>query len=527
MKKYIYIFLLTYIMIFISCDDGFEELNVNPQKPVTADVRAVYNGISSSYPGFGTEQTFLRNELLYSSTQLAGLSRKIGVDPFSRVNLFNGLYTKLANIRWVEDELTKEETFNVTNASAMVKIAKAYFAFKITDFYGDIPFTEAGKAYLSGENQNVHPVYDDSKTIYLACLEDLKWAVDNIVESPDNTYLSFAGTDAFYSGDMLKWKKLANTLRLRYALRISEKEPALAAEIISDAINKPLIETKGEAFVFDRIAANSTGTQSGSFRAAGSAGVRLGQTMWNAMSDSNDEDGSGIFDPRIYVYFEPNMDDKWIAVSQDFEAGISPIDEADVYDRNRIADYDHPTTHVNHYAAVNTNLIHSSTDRTPIVTLSEAYFLKAEIYARGIGVTANMTMAEENYYAGINASVDFWYDVVDSDLTVWNDPLSVNVPPTVTEIDNLLNHPQVIFTGTDSEKLNKIYEQRWVSLFWLPEEAHFLQSRTGGTPLTGTRGNFYRLPYPDTEGSYNLDNYNAAVTKMGGDDSTIKLWWMK
>ena len=388
----------------------------------------------------------------------------------------------------------------------MLKIAKALLTLKTTDLYGDMPFSEAGLGFFTGGDQILRPVYDDSKNIYTTCLEDLKWANDNIEESPDDTYLNFGSTDSYYNGNLLKWRKLANTLRLRYALRISEKEPALAGEIIADILNtgQPLIEgttSTSEDLTYNRIAANDTNHLIGAFRAAGSNGVRMGETIWNFMSDSDDEDGSGIYDPRIYAYFEPNKDDKWIAVTQDFEGGISPTDDGDIYHGSRRNNYDNGR-HTNHYAAVNTRFIMSRTSRTPVVTSAEAFFLKAEAYARGIGVAANDALAEENYYNGIRASVNYWYSVIANDLdaTEWSQyPLTINIPPTTTEMDTFLNHANVIYTGTTDEKLDKIYGQRWASLFWLTEEAHFLQTRTERTPIIGSKDSFYRLPYPDTE----------------------------
>ncbi|MEC3906678.1 SusD/RagB family nutrient-binding outer membrane lipoprotein [Tamlana sp. 2201CG12-4] len=531
MKNKIYALLVLFGLLLAGCDKGFEELNESPDRPVTADLSAVYNKISNSFRNIGTEQTFLRNELLLPSTQLTGLSRRIGVDPISRTqgSLWENYYKALKNIVFLEREIAASEGLNTFSAEAMLKIAKAFLTLKITDLYGDIPFTEAAHGFVVGEDQVLRPVYDDSKSIYLACLEDLKWASDNINTTGDGTLLSFAGVDSYYGGDLLKWEKLANTLRLRYALRISEKEAAIADEIISEILGggKPVIEgtsSTSEDFYYNRISADDRSWLQPAFRAAGSNGVRLGENIWNFMSDSDAQDGSGIFDPRLYIYFEPNKDDLWIPVTQDFDA-VDPVDDADIYHGSRANDY-HNERHLNHYAAINTNFVFSRTNRVPVVTSSEAYFLKAEAYARGIGVAKDMTLAEENYYNGIRASVNYWYEVVD-DLEKWQYPITISMPPTETEMNNFLSHAQVAFTGTDDEKLNKIYGQRWASLFWLPEEAHFLQSRTERTPLIGSRGDFYRMPYPETEEANNKQNFDAAVTKMGGNGFDIKLWWMK
>jgi hypothetical protein len=84
------------------------------------------------------------------------------------------------------------------------------------------------------------------------------------------------------------------------------------------------------------------------------------------------------------------------------------------------------------------------------------------------------------------------------------------------------------FAGNEEAYLELIYQQRWLDLFRQANEAWSLARRTFKTPTTIDHKKLvsYRLPYPQSEVTYNYDNYNEQVKKMGGDTKDIKVWWM-
>ena len=96
----------------------------------------------------------------------------------------------------------------------------------------------------------------------------------------------------------------------------------------------------------------------------------------------------------------------------------------------------------------------------------------------------------------------------------------------------MINNPE--FTGDDISYLKIIYQQRWLDLFRQANEAWCLARRTkdtdASTPTTIDHKKLvsYRLPYPQSEVTYNYDNYNEQVKKMEfGDTKETKVWWMK
>ena len=147
--------------------------------------------------------------------------------------IWNNYYGALPEIRELEKRFSKYDSIpGVVNMKAMLKIALALKTFKVTDLFGDIPFSEAGYGFQNLDC--LRPKFDKQRDIYLSLLDDLKWADENIDESAPlvEPYKSFIGFDKLFNGDMMKWRKLANSLRLRHAMRMAEKEPDIAGGII-------------------------------------------------------------------------------------------------------------------------------------------------------------------------------------------------------------------------------------------------------------------------------------------------------
>ena len=114
----------------------------------------------------------------------------------------------------------------------------------IADLFGDAPYTAALNADEGG-NENMFPVFDKQRDIYLGILADLETANALLSKSKNEYNSSIEAADIYYQGDPAKWRKLANSLRLRYLMRLSVKEPDLAKagieQIAGDPANNPII----------------------------------------------------------------------------------------------------------------------------------------------------------------------------------------------------------------------------------------------------------------------------------------------
>lgn len=540
---YKYISLLLIASIF-ACNNDFGDMNVDPEKPTVTNYGSQFTGVSASVHKVGFNQMALRNELLYTYTGLAAKTRaaiSLGeAMERPRNDIWGNYYELLKNARKLAHDFeTYDGELNTANAEAMLKILVSYATLRTTDVYGDMPYSEAGKAFLPPEEgQILRPAYDTQEDIYMHCLDELKWASDNISLSTDDTWMNFTNFDIFYKGDMAKWQKLANSLLLRHALRISKKAPEKAKSIISDVLdgNKPVIENIDDDFILTRKTADLEENHSNVFNAAESCGLRLGEPVWKLMSsDTDDDTGESIIDPRARIFFETDTLLKWRAAAITLDINeVTPKDEGNyVYSDGRRQNYNYvdPSTgpaRDNYYAAFNFDLVNAYNVRVPMLTSSEVHFIKAEIYARSeFGISGD---AATSYNKGVEQSCQYWMDVVKNDFPnelgtgedAWKgEPAPNGSAEDLTMINSLLEvYP---YTSVDD-----IYTQKWLSLFWQPEEAFYMMVRTGKPRTLTTGSNLFRIAYSTNEPIDNAENYKQQLQKMGGEDSPdLKNWWMK
>jgi hypothetical protein len=530
MKNYKkYIFLALPLLFLSSCDKGFEELNKNPFQSTQTDIGPLFNTCVSSLRLNWSEQFYLHNETLYAITQQAALTAitfqniSIGTE-----EIWSNYYKTLAHFREIETrfEAIEGDQEALNNARAMVKILLAYKTFRLTDFFGDIPFFDAGRGF---EDINLaRPEFDTQEEIYLFLLDELKWAVENINTLPNPTtasgipYYDLGNFDTFLNGDLNKWIKFANSLRLRHAVRMYEKAPQEATAVISDILgnNLPLILGNEDNIVMTPRAQQWT-NQSVNWSFREHKKLRMGSNIWHQLSDSDQIDGSGIFDPRAYVFFEPNNANEWVAFPQIPDANTTQSGGIP-YQQHRDDNYIIKGQD-NIYSPFNYYLIRDEQDIPEVIlTAAEVHYIKAELYARGIGVTQSEDEASGEYTLGLVESIEFWQKTA-ADSEIWH-----NAQPTLSagEIFAVGNHPKLsIFDSTD--KLSLIYAQRWMDAFRQPWEAYALVRRTGQTPHEGDITEHYRFPYPPSEAENNPENWSAQVSKMGGDSHLVKVWWME
>ena len=128
----------------------------------------------------------------------------------------------------VDAEYRTEGDPTRTNINAILKIFRVYTMSLMTDLYGDIPYSEAGKGYLESI---FNPRYDKQEDIYNSFFTELAEAVYQLDASQDQIT-----SDVIYDGDIAKWKKFANSLRLRFAMRISNVNPEKARQEFEAAL---------------------------------------------------------------------------------------------------------------------------------------------------------------------------------------------------------------------------------------------------------------------------------------------------
>ena len=535
--KYISIVLLS-LIVLASCTKDFEEINTNPHGFTLASDGSLFNGVIQRLTPKGNESFYINSEILYKQTQMLALTKSAwGNYTLGTEESWGNYYLSLPNIRELKKRFeVMEPSEELNNMKAMIKIVLAYQTFKITDMFGDIPFFHAGYGFQTTEY--LHPEYDTQKSIYIYLLEELKWCdehinVDAVKQEPFKTFATF---DALFHGDMLLYQKLANSLRLRYAMRMSGKEEEKAAEIVRDIVEneRPILlgydftTYVGEsACLWPAQMGFTNGATDWAFYEH--KNLRVGSNVWHLISSNDNTNGDGIFDPRAYIFFEPNNTNQWVAYPQ-IPDNNTPPSGGIPYGTHRdgVATFA-VKGETNIYSFVN-YFMHRDYNNMPIpmITGSEVHFILAEAYMKGIGVAQDPEQADIEYMNGINSSVEWWMKVAENSVL----PLSKLEFPDMIHIPEGINAATVLNVWgswnapTDEDRLKFIYTQRILDAFWQPWEAYALARRTNMTPREGGPINHFRLPYPPSEQEFNSEMMMKAIQNQGGDSPQDKIWWI-
>ena len=534
--QFFYLFILL-IFVTSSCRKDFEEINKDPNGFNTASDGALFNAVINSLQSGWNEQLYVNISVLYKETQLTALPQvRWNNYTLGTEEIWTNYYTMLTNLRELEKrfQLLDTSAAEVKNMMAMEKILLAYKTFKVTDLFGDIPFSEAGYGFQ--DVNMLHPKFDSQEAIYKSLLNELEWAAENIdpTATTKDPFLTFKNFDNLFFGDVNKWQKFANSLRLRYAMRMVNKEPALSGAIIKDIFENQrpvfglnefgqLNNDPGEcAALYPYQLSYRNESKGWSFNQSKDA--RMGTTIWHQLSNHDSTDGSGIFDPRAYYFFETNNNSDWVAYPND-PPTASP-DGGIPYEYHR--DYNYAIKGADClYSPVNYYLGRDM-DYQPdiLITGAEVIFIRAEAFLLGIGVAKDPGMAGSAFLDGIQFSLNFWQYVMNNSRLPPGTLFTANITvPSNLDFISVQNNVD-FFTGSEEVQLREIYAQSWIDLFRQPQEAFALARRTGLTPHEGTPSEVYRFPIPPSEVAYNELNWMNAVGSSG-DNLNGKVWWME
>ena len=513
---------------FSSCEKDFGDINKSwDNKVYEASIPALYNSLAASLVEPGGTGNLLTG-FIYQNTQLIAMYAATGyrLDNMSGA-YWNNYYSALANYRKLVELIdANEAAANMTNVKNMARVIIAYQTLRTTMIYGDMPYTEAAKAFESTDG--FRPKYDAQADVINDALAELKTAIDNF--SSNAAQVSIGASETIFGGNLTKWTKFANSIRLKYAMALHAKDASTANSIIAEALTKPLLGAAEVYGLFPGTIANLEFDRNGWYR--GNSYVRMGSTMWNAMSSDTDSSGSGIFDLRCRIFFEPNAAGKWAPYPQTPSSNTaSEIGNAgadDPYNLDRLTVFS-PAGADYIYSPLN---VYYTADRTfpqVFMTGHEVSFIMAELYNRGIGgVAANASTAQNHYESGITESVKLFYALANGS-SIW----TVNKPtatPNVSALNTMMSNPHVSYSSNSSTALSQIYKQHWIALFHQPFEAWNLARRTNyATPSVALAStspglNFYRVTYPQSEIDGNYDNWRAVTG--GSDAQTVKPWFM-
>ena len=475
-----FLILASVLMISNSCTKNFDEMNINPNSPTVVPATNVFLRATNSLIG-----TLLGERLdVYYAGSYAGQTAAIGFGDYEyRVDINNsmwrGMYTAM---NYFVDAARLAEAEGNTNLYAVSLIMKAYGAHQTTDMWGKIPYSEA---FRLSENI-MYPKYDTQQEVYMAILAELKEAADLL----NNGTGSIGAGDWMFKGDVTKWKKFCNSIRLRVAMRMSFVDEATAKAVFTEVLGNPsaypiMTENADNAYFWwpgvspdQELWFKRMGVLDGNKKDQ----YRTNAVLVEALKSNND--------PRLPVYVDKN---KW-----------------GVYNGYRFY-YGQTRDTLN-----NGNNVSHIGDRfgndpkgfSPFMNCAEVHFILAEAIQR------NMTTgsAKNEYETGITKSLE--ENKIDA-----------------AAIATFLAGTEVAWGSGTTTNLYKIGLQKWISLFKQSVEA-WSESRRTDIPLMEQISENYavkhnrppfRMAYADEEKSLNT-SFPLEVVETDIFWGT-QMWW--
>ena len=450
-----------------ACDDGLTDLNQNPNQPTQVSAEYLFTNATeaavSRAMGAG-----LHMDLTALWAQHYGEMRYTEEDRFElRDPTLNAHWTGFyaGPLQDFNEVVTQGDTLNRPNVKGMGVVMRSWTFQIVTDLWGDVGYSEALKGRTPGSPTTVK--YDPQQAIYHGLLAEL--AAAQALFDPAGYRMGSA--DLIYRGDPVKWKRFANSLRLRMAMRMSQADAnggrtafqaALAAGVFtSNADNAALTYVDNGVDVHPIFASQ---------RAAPTHGVNA--TIVDTLKS--------LSDPRLGIYANRNAGGNY--------RGEVPASQTDVSldSISRIGTY-----------------FSKADAKSFLMTYAEVLFLQAEAVERG-WITGD---AAALYRAAITAHMQM-----------------LGVP--AADIAAYLANPRVAYAGLPSIGL-----QKWIALYGNGPEAYAEWRRSGYPNLRAgpdalNDGRIpLRLPYPTIEQSLNGAALQEAVSRQGGAGLNNAVWW--
>lgn len=548
--------LLSGIIVATSCTTDFDKINTNPsaianpgpselpflfskaQSTATqnmwnyqisqnlfADEYAQYFGCRATY--FNTDRGVVRMDWVFAAFD------PMYTDVVPQLQTIMSTYDP-ASID--ADGIPSDYTKFTTAESAIASIMWVHAFHQVTDYWGPIPYFKAGVGAISVP-------YDAQDLIYDDFLKRLASAV-TILKSQTGT--PFGAFDLIYSGDIDKWIKFANTLRLRLAMRISKVDAARAQSEAEAAVTSGVMTSVDDDAFIKR--SNKGGDGNGLSIMSPWGEFRMSAAMESALTGYND--------PRLGEYFQPAI------VTGTYEGLRNGLSIADLgLPANGANNLSHVGTRFSNVALVdnpdydgtNNKLVEVTNPglglelHSNVMHAAEAYFLRAEGALNGW----NMGDTPANLYnKGIDMSMAQWgiadgvaiaaYKASTATPIAPNDATQ-NVPGVASPA---VNGIPVLYDGANATiAREQIAMQKWLALFpngmeaWadyrrqrLPHLYNFANTDNTDINLSDPNSYMRRITFLVQERNRNKAGVDIGVSILGGetlDKVTTPLWWDK
>lgn len=429
---------------------------------------------------------------------------------------WNNYYSFVAQYRELQNIYGKLDATDQANMRIYMLIAAIYYydqTQKVVDLHGAIPWTEAGTlSAKNGDYVSALPKYDNAEAIYTTMLDELKAFADELNSITVLEVLKdrFKNTDLVNNGDLTKWRRYCNSLRLRMLMRVSGVASFQAranteiAQILANSTAYPLVTSNAENIRINIFDLNSP------FH---SKDFRTGLEDWNGniagkvMIDHMKANG----DPRLRAMFEPGANAG--GVYNGLDPMLNRTAQNTLIAGGTISIYNRSTLSRNQYFP------------GMLMTASEVSFLLAEYYLKA----GNAASAKTAYENGISQSIEYYYWL----RTLSNDNTAGTLTPTnATEVNAYKISAGVnwALALTNADKLKLIATQKWLHYSVVQPTESWAEIRRLDAPVFNFETDNanpqkqppFRWLYPASEQTYNTANYQAV---QANDKLATKLFW--
>ena len=439
MKKILYIASLTLALASTGCtEEDFDSKYQDPSKVTTVSISNLMVGVfqkSKDYDThtynryFGFDSQFVGKYAQTFGYTYSSSMYTPGYIPYID-SQWDNLYSALTQYRKMEELYNAENETQKLQDEAFMLAAKVqlydYFSATV-DIFGDMPFSKACTLPLTNDVEKSYAPYDKAEDIYKTILDELKEIAPKFrtVTIPRN----FTTQDFINNGDIDKWERYANSLRLRLAVRVSsqgelaETGKAAVKEILENPETYPLIdEQSNNIFIVNQKSGQlnfTAGQGLGDWvtnRQASGAVINRMLSNGNYNMDNKENPNTGVYvkgtdDPRILLYYNPiSITNKYTGAKDEgryLGTDLTVADEATEYYNSQATDAYGNTG----FSQITQKGFFWENDKFDmlIMTSPEIHFLKAEAYLMGYGVTADENKAKEEFIKAVSQSISLYY----------------------------------------------------------------------------------------------------------------------
>ena len=468
MKKYL-IILSSLFIASCASDEKFEDLNRDPNNPTAVSSEALFTSATKNL--FDQMESTNVNSNIYRL-----LSQYWTETTYVDESNYDFNTRAIPQNHW--SRIYRDVLFDLQDAKklasndkqkAMISVIEVYAWQQMVDTFGDIPYTDA----LKGAEEPT-PAYTDDAAIYA----DLIIRINDAIAKLNGAGAGYTSADIIFGGNTAKWKKFANSVKLKLAMRMADANNTAAQTAAQEAVTAGVLTSNSDNVILNYLGSTpNTNPLWVDLVQSGRSDFVAANTVVDFMNAKSD--------PRREFYFDNNL-------------GAGVYTGGPYGENNSFSSYTHIGT-----------VMHEPTFRGVLLDYSEVEFLLAEAVERGYAVGGT---AAAHYTAAIEANMTDW-GVASADIATY------------------LARTDVAYATATGTWREKIGFQFWLAMYnrgfegWSVKRKYdapaFNTAANSGLPLPT------RYTYPLNEPTLNKSNYDAAKTAMGGDTQTTKIFWDK